>query len=73
MNKLQIKMAELKSEISKVNKDPQKIIDICCGIFGITGKGGGSYEGVKHFVGGQMRLAQQMKETAETKRERVKQ
>ena len=60
MTYLQSKMAELKSEIAKADKDPQRIIDICCGIFGITGNAGGSYEGVKHFVGGQMRLAQQM-------------
>jgi hypothetical protein len=60
MNKLQSKMAELKSEISKADKDPQRIIDICCGIFGITGNAGGAYEGVKHFVGGQMRIAQQL-------------
>ena len=60
MTKLQSKMSELKSEIAKADKDPQRIIDICCAIFGITGNAGGSYEGVKHFVGGQMRLAQQM-------------
>ena len=60
MTKLQSKMSELKSEIAKAEKAPQRIIDICCGIFGITGNAGGSYEGVKHFVGGQMRLAQQM-------------
>ena len=42
MTKLQSKMSELKSEIAKADKDPQRIIDICCGIFGITGNAGGS-------------------------------
>tara|TARA_R110002153_G_scaffold27858_2_gene85988 strand:- start:14 stop:193 length:180 start_codon:yes stop_codon:yes gene_type:complete len=53
MTKLQEKMAKLKAET-----DPKKIIDICCAIFGLTGKSGGEFDGVKNYVGGQMRLAQ---------------
>ena len=57
MTKLQIKMAELKAV--SISDNPQKVIDLCSAIFGITGKTGGAYDGVKDFVGGKMRLAQQ--------------
>jgi hypothetical protein len=53
MNNLQKKLADLKSET-----DPQRTIDICCAIFGITGKVGGAYLGVKDHVGRKMREAQ---------------
>ena len=57
MTKLQIKMAELKT--LSIIENPQKVIDLCCAIFGITGNRGGAADGVRDFVGGKMRLAQQ--------------
>jgi len=57
MTKLQIKMAELKT--LSITENPQKVIDLCSAIFGITGNGGGAADGVRDFVGGKMRLAQQ--------------
>jgi hypothetical protein len=53
MNKLQTKLADLKSET-----DPQRIIDICCAVLGITGTVGGAYLGVKDHVWRKMREAQ---------------
>ena len=58
MNKLQIKLAELKAETN-----PQRIIDICCAIFGITGTVGGAYLGVKDHVWRKMREAQSVIES----------
>ena len=53
MNNLQKKLADLKSET-----DPQRTIDICCAILGITGTVGGAYLGVKDHVWRKMREAQ---------------